>query len=810
MVVGRHRTSFYLPLLAGMIILGLGVFGFTGLLTRPNMPWAALARATGVPARDLPRAWDHDTLTPFGQAALRRAVVSADGFEIRDRDFDFSFIAARHRIGDPIEFVVDTGAGGTVRVSAPLVAYYAKHGLPVVFLLTGVFGFLIGYGVFVLRAEDRRARLFFWLCLAFSAAVMISGEWYGVQGRPLHLVPGVLFFIGYILTPVLLLKFALSFVSSGRFRGEALLWAAAALFAAFFSAVLLSALLVPSIAIFRLKSYFSVFRVFFAVVAIASVLFLFRAYRSAPTRERRDQVRWVLVGLLTGLGPFLVFYTLPRVFGSRSLLSEEAASAFFVLMPLALAFAILKYKLLDVNVLIKRSVVYSLLTMLTVGVYLLSLEALRALFAVRAGAGRGWIPVGSAFIAAMAFAPARSRIQVLVDRAFFRQSYDYRRALRNFVTAAGKVHSAPGLLALFSRTLEGALPVERVGAVLPAAGVAKPGAIETIGLDEDALAGPFAVPDGPGRPPSAPELRRAGYETILSLPIEETGPCGWVFVGPKKSGLAFTEEDEELLRALADEMAGALRRVRLQEEVIYERASREKLEELGRMKTEFISAVSHELRTPMTSLQAISELLKSGKVADAARRDQLLDLMAGECGRLGRFLHNVLDFGRIEQDAKHYDFREVDLGPLVTGVVEVIRSAACAEDLVFEIARPDGPVPVEADPDAVRQALLNIVDNAIKYSAGRKRVAVRVAVTEAGAEIGVTDNGIGIPPEDRERIFEAFYRSPEAVRHDAKGVGLGLMIVKHIMDAHGGRIAVEGGPGRGTTVILKFPRRRKP
>jgi signal transduction histidine kinase len=117
---------------------------------------------------------------------------------------------------------------------------------------------------------------------------------------------------------------------------------------------------------------------------------------------------------------------------------------------------------------------------------------------------------------------------------------------------------------------------------------------------------------------------------------------------------------------------------------------------------------------------------------------------------------------------------------------------------------------VEADPDAVRQAVLNIVDNAIKYSAGRRRVAVGLAATPDGAEIGVSDNGIGIAPEDRGRIFEAFYRSPEAARHDAKGVGLGLMIVRHIMDAHGGRVVVEGRPGSGTTVTLKFPRRRKP
>jgi two-component system phosphate regulon sensor histidine kinase PhoR len=211
----------------------------------------------------------------------------------------------------------------------------------------------------------------------------------------------------------------------------------------------------------------------------------------------------------------------------------------------------------------------------------------------------------------------------------------------------------------------------------------------------------------------------------------------------------------------------------------------------------------------MTSLQSISELLKSGKVADAAKRERLLELMAGECGRLSRYLHNVLDFGRIEQDVKSYDIRETELGPVVSGVAEVVRSAAADDGLELEVALPESPVIVEADPDAVRQALLNLVDNAIKYGAGKKRVGVRLAATGDGAEIAVSDNGIGIAAGDRDRLFRAFYRTPEAVRHDAKGVGLGLMIVKHIMDAHGGAVGIASEPGRGSTFTLKFPRRRR-
>jgi len=809
--VGRRTASFYLSLLAGLAVAALGLFGFSGLLRRPEIPWAALARATGVPAQELPRTWDQHGLTPAGEAVLRGAVVRADGFEIRDRDLDFKFLAAHHRIGDPIEFVVALPEGRTLTVREPLVAFYAEGGMPIVFLLTGLFGFLIGFGVFVLRAEDGRARLFYWLCLAFSAAVMINGEWYGVHGRPARLVPGVLYFFAYCLTPVLLLKFVRTFAGRGRLRGEPLLWAAAFGFGTFFGGLTPAAVLLPSIALFRLGSYLKIFRLFFFALCVASVVTVFRAFLAEPPGERRAQLRWVLYGLTAGLGPFILLYTLPRAAGIRPPLGEEAASAFFVLLPLALAVAILKHGFLDIKVIVNRSVVYSLLTMVTVGVYLFSIEGLKALFAAGTGTGRGWIPVGSAFIAALVFAPARSRIQVLVDRAFFRRGYDYRRAVLGFATAAEQAHSAPALIALLERTLDETLPLERLGAWVPPPASGSGGSALWVGLDEGAGSLDFSRPGAEGQKPlSADELGRLGFSSVLPLPLGEPDRRGWLFVGPKKSQLDFTDEDRHLLRTLAAELAAALRRVRLQEEVIYERASREKLEELGRLKTQFISSVSHELRTPMTSLQSISELLKSGKVADASKRDQLLELMAGECGRLGRYLRNVLDFGRIEQDAKRYDVREIDLGPVVAGVVEVVRSAMAGEDLELELRRPEGPVVVAADADAVRQALFNLIDNAIKYSPGRKRVAVRLAPTAEAAEIAVSDSGIGIASEDQERIFEAFYRAPAAVRHDTKGVGLGLMIVKHIMDAHGGSIAVDGGPGRGTTVTLQFPRRRNP
>ena len=259
-----------------------------------------------------------------------------------------------------------------------------------------------------------------------------------------------------------------------------------------------------------------------------------------------------------------------------------------------------------------------------------------------------------------------------------------------------------------------------------------------------------------------------------------TGPSGWVFVGPKRSGLKVTDEDRELLQALAAEMSGprppAVRpasRKRSSTNGLAREAGGDQPHE-----DEFISSVSYdEPRTPMTSLQAISGLLDSGK----GRRDVAAQASHRADGRRVQPARPIPPqrprFRRIEQDVITYEIRETDLAGR-RGVVEVVRSAAAEDDLDSRSRRPRTRHG-RRDPDAVRQAS-QPGRQRHQVQPGRKHIAVRLVATAAGgAEISVSDRGFGISAEDRERIFEAFYRAPEAVRHDPKGVGLGLKIVTH-------------------------------
>jgi signal transduction histidine kinase len=184
--------------------------------------------------------------------------------------------------------------------------------------------------------------------------------------------------------------------------------------------------------------------------------------------------------------------------------------------------------------------------------------------------------------------------------------------------------------------------------------------------------------------------------------------------------------------------------------------------------------------------------------------------MVSESGRLSRFLHNVLDFGRIEQDVKTYRMKPLAVQEIVDEAVAAFGPLLESQGAVVRVKAPALPLVIEGDADALKQALMNLIDNAIKYSPTDKNVDIDVLGRETEVEIRISDHGIGIAPEDQPRIFERFFRTAEAGTVNPRGAGLGLKIVKHIVEAHGGAVLLESQPGRGSVFRLIFPNRGTP
>jgi signal transduction histidine kinase len=241
--------------------------------------------------------------------------------------------------------------------------------------------------------------------------------------------------------------------------------------------------------------------------------------------------------------------------------------------------------------------------------------------------------------------------------------------------------------------------------------------------------------------------------------------------------------------------------------------------ELTRLQSNFVSSVSHELRAPIASMRLMAENLSSGKVTEEGRRKEYFHIIRQECRRLSALVENVLDFARIDQGRKQYEFEPTDVNALVRTTVELMRSHAEQRGVVLQVENAVEPSSApNLDGKALQQALVNLLDNAIKHSPEGGKITVGVEVAPDTVRPGTTrpeptrclllwveDEGPGIPAEEHERIFERFYRLGSELRRETTGVGIGLSIVKHIAESHSGCVRVRSAPGEGSRFTLVLP-----
>jgi two-component system phosphate regulon sensor histidine kinase PhoR len=226
---------------------------------------------------------------------------------------------------------------------------------------------------------------------------------------------------------------------------------------------------------------------------------------------------------------------------------------------------------------------------------------------------------------------------------------------------------------------------------------------------------------------------------------------------------------------------------------------------LSRLKTDFVSLVSHELRTPLTSIRMFIEMLSLGRVKDPAQTTEVLSLLARETERLSGLIERVLDWARIESGRKQYRREAVKVDDVIDLALAAFRVQRLDAQLTLVKEIPDDLPRICVDRDAVGGALLNLLQNAFKYTGEDKRIVVRARQEKKRVVIEVEDNGMGIDPRDRKRIFDRFYRVDNLLTRRTEGSGLGLSIAKRIVDAHGGKISVKSEPGKGSVFGLHLP-----
>jgi signal transduction histidine kinase len=232
------------------------------------------------------------------------------------------------------------------------------------------------------------------------------------------------------------------------------------------------------------------------------------------------------------------------------------------------------------------------------------------------------------------------------------------------------------------------------------------------------------------------------------------------------------------------------------------------------MKTNFVSSVSHELRAPIASVRLMAENLEGDKIPEPERQKEYFRFIGQECRRLSSLIENVLDFSRIEQGRKQYEFEPTDLVALTQTTVQLMEPYTAEKGVLLELnpapdRSPATKFELEVDGRAIQQALVNLIDNAIKHSAKGQTVTLNIGHDDqSGFNLSVCDHGPGIPTAEREKIFERFYRLGSELRRETQGIGIGLSIVKHIVAAHGGRVMVESEFGQGSRFTIILPARK--
>jgi signal transduction histidine kinase len=713
-----------------------------------------------------------------------------------------------------------------------LAHYYGPFYMFSVILVASLF-FGVGLVVSWKKPEDPAARVYHFGSVA--TAIQLSTTWGSYQTTPPELGPllRVAFSSVYAFIPVLFLHLTVLFPRPRRSPASTLLpvlYGLAVILAVCTSATFVEAWSARSVELFHThRAWFSATRVFLVVLVFGGLWMFQQSYVRAGGEPERRKLRWVLWGMFVGFFPFVVLWVIPSMILTYGLVPEAVMLLASGFIPLAFGVSIIKYHIMDIDLLLNRSMVYGTVMALVVLVYVTIVGGLAAVVTQSTYELSMGLSTGAAILIALFFEPTRRAVQQIVDRRFFRVRYDFRRAARRFQDDVKTCVTVDDIVMLLVERIASLLPVEGIGFLLmdpgrPARWISAQGIIPPAGDDVSVITGladrargiPLVSADAVEPEVlcahADPELCADWHVAFLyTITRSDNTPLGMLLLGSKKAGTRFSSEDADLLGSLAVNAGVEMDRILLQRSVMEKADEAGRLQRLNSMKSDFVSYVSHELRTPLTSIKMFAELLAERLPGRDQRAREYVQIIEGESERLQRMVDTILDSAKIDAGGEQYNMRPLHCAALLRDVIRTMKYQLNKEGFRVELAfartarvKPANAYRIHADPDAVREAVLNLMTNAMKYSGESKRIRVSLNRTAHDIRCCVEDRGLGIPAGALHHLFEKFFRDP-SLPHRIQGVGLGLSVVKHIMTAHGGSVEVKSVPGKGSAFTLVFP-----
>ena len=299
-------------------------------------------------------------------------------------------------------------------------------------------------------------------------------------------------------------------------------------------------------------------------------------------------------------------------------------------------------------------------------------------------------------------------------------------------------------------------------------------------------------------------LDQIGVRSVLAVPVLVGDVIvALIIVHETAEPRSWLPTEIDLVQVMADELGSAIRHAQLYEA---ERTMVEQLRELDEVKSDFVSSISHELRTPLTSVMGYLEMLRDREAGPLTpEQDRMLDIVERNTGRLLTLIEDLLALARIESGRFKVVPAPLELPPLVDEAIDAVRPELAKRQLRLLIDVPPGLPPVLGDGRQLERVLLNLLSNAVKFTPPGGQIRVTLAPRVRSVVLEVADTGLGIPVEEQDKLFTRFFRSSTSQDHSVPGTGLGLMIVKAVVDSHGGSIDVRSAAGVGTAVTVTLP-----
>ncbi len=568
------------------------------------------------------------------------------------------------------------------------------------------------------------------------------------------------------------------------------------------------------------------------LVAILLVFSIFKLYRASTRDNTTNRLKNNL--MIFAFLQAAIFSVGASVLFPTDTTSQYAIIGSVFMMVLIITYAIVRHRLFDIRAVVARSVSYLLIVATISGVYGLTA------FVVVGGSifksnqlslGQEIFYAGLAVVLAFTFQPIHRFFQRVTDKIFYRDKYD----AQELINAVGRILTAEIRLNVLTKEVTSVISkqmrVNKVDIVVVndkniyyQARVLRSDRSELELKDLQELGKPMLVADDMGTGDRKDIMDKYGLRVSITLRTSEEF-VGYLLLGEKLSGDIYNEQDLAVLRIIANELAVAVQNAKayteiqqfnktLQAKVVAAtrklRKANDDLKELDQAKDEFISMASHQLRTPLTTAKGyVSMVLEGdfGKINPAMKEPltQSLD----SANRMAGLVSDLLNVSRMEAGRFFIDPVEVDLGEEVPAEITQLQTMADSKNVKLVYKKPAKAVPkMQLDLDKTRQVIMNLVDNAIHYSAppsGGGKVEVSLAQEGEDIVFTVVDNGIGVPEAQQKKLFKKFFRAANAQNTRPDGTGLGLYLVKRVIEDQGGEVIFESKEGKGSTFGFRIP-----